>query len=110
MKKYEGLFIFTQSMDDKALDEKLEKVRGEMTRLGGTVLDTAKWGRQSFSRHMGNKDSGLYALLAFELDPAKVAVLSERFRLNEEIFRAQIVLAPRKAPEKAAPADQPAAV
>ncbi|MBI3985725.1 MAG: 30S ribosomal protein S6 [Lentisphaerae bacterium] len=110
MKKYEGLFIFTQSMDDNALEEKLEKARGEMTRLGGTVLESAKWGRQSFSRHMGKKDSGIYALITFELDPAKVAVLSERFRLNEDIFRVQIVLAPRKAPEKAASAGQPAAV
>jgi small subunit ribosomal protein S6 len=93
LKKYEGLFILTQQMDDQALDEKLEKVRNEIVKLGGKVDATTRMGRNAFARPLKRKDAGTYVLMTFHLAEDKVAGLRERLRLNEDIFRAQIVQA-----------------
>lgn len=106
MKKYEGLFIFHQPGDDQALEEKLEKVRSEITKLDGTIGATTRMGRLSFARPLKKKEYGVYVLVTFTLEAPKLAPLQERYRLNEDILRVQIVAAPKpaKAPAAGAPA------
>ena len=50
-------------------------------------------GRRQFSRPMKKEDSGQYARVDFDLDPGSVKALLARFKLNESIFRLQIVAA-----------------
>jgi len=45
-------------------------------------------------------------LLTFTLDPAKIAPLRERYKLNEDVFRVQITLAPPPARDSAKEADK----
>lgn len=106
MNKYEGLIILSQQVDEQALEDKLDKIRAEITKQGGAVDHTTRMGRQTFARRLHKKDTGLYVLMTFTLDPAKVAVLRERFRLNEDVFRMQITLAPPPAREGAKEADK----
>lgn len=94
MNKYEGLIILSQQVDEQTLEDKLEKIRAEITKQGGTVDHTTRMGRQTFARRLHKKDTGLYVLITFTLDPAKIAVLRERAKLNEDVFRMQITLAP----------------
>lgn len=111
MKKYEGLFIFHQPGDDQALEEKVEKARAEIVKQGGTVEATTRMGRLSFARPLRKREFGVYVLIAFTLEPDKLIALQERYRLNEEILRVQIVVAPKavKAPAKTAEAAAPVA-
>ena len=37
MKKYEGLIILSQPVDEQTLEDKLDKIRAEVTKQGGTV-------------------------------------------------------------------------
>ena len=94
MKKYEGLIILSQPVDEQTLEDKLDKIRAEITKLGGTVEHTTRMGRQTFARRLKKKDAGFYVLLTFNLDSGKIAPLRERFKLNEDMFRVQITLAP----------------
>lgn len=107
MKKYEGLIIFPQMTDEQVLEEKLGKIRNEITRLGGVVAATTRMGRNAFARPLKKKESGVYALVAFSLDPLQIASLRERLKLNEDVVRIMIVNAPKPAKpasETAAPA------
>lgn len=110
MKKYQGVFILFPPADETALEEKLEKIRADIAKEGGAVSATTRMGRTAFARPLRKKDSGFYVLIAFTLAPAKVAALRERLKMNEDILRVEIVVAPAAVRETAkAPAEQPAA-
>jgi ribosomal protein S6 len=91
MKKYDALYIFVNAVRDDAVEPLLEKVSGDITRLGGKVLGSEMLGRKNFARVMKKKESGVYVRVRFELDPSKVADLRARYALNDEIFRVQIL-------------------
>ena len=103
MKKYEALFILTNTISDEQLDAKIEQIGSEIVKLGGTVQAATRMGRITFSRPLAKKDAGIYIQILFFLEPAKVAALHERYRHNEDLIRLQIVAA------KTAPAGTPPA-
>ena len=90
-RKYDGLYIFAGAAKDEALDKLVEKVRGEITRLSGTVIGTEVVGKRTFARPMQKRDHGVFARIRFELPPANMATLRERYRLIEDLFRVQIL-------------------
>ena len=91
MNKYDGLYIFAGSAKDDVLDKQIDKVRGEITRLSGNVLTTEVLGKKTFARPMHKRDNGVYVKIRFELDPAQVSTLIDRYHLVEDIFRVQIL-------------------
>jgi ribosomal protein S6 len=91
MNKYDGLYIFAGSAKDDVLDKQIDKARGEITRLSGNVLSTDVLGKKQFARPMHKRDSGVYVRIRFELDPAQVSTLVDRYHLVEDIFRVQIL-------------------
>ena len=91
MKKYDALYIFVGINKDDALEASLEKALAEVTRLGGNILEKVSLGKRGFSRPMRKRESGVYVQVRFELDPANVRELVNRYRLVEEVFRVQIL-------------------
>ena len=91
MKKYDGLYIFVGTAKDDVLDQQIDKVCGEITRLDGNVLTTEVRGRRTFARPLQKRDNGIYVKIRFELDPSQVSVLLGRYRLAEDVFRVQIL-------------------
>ncbi len=91
MKKYDALYIFVGVTKDDVLNANLEKALSEIARLEGNVLTTESLGKRTFSRPMSKKENGVYVKVRFELDPAKVDELINRYHLVEEIFRVQIL-------------------
>ncbi|MDI6774927.1 MAG: 30S ribosomal protein S6 [Verrucomicrobiota bacterium] len=96
MKKYDALLILPGSLKDEALDSALKAVENEVTKLRGRVVDSRRVGTRTFSRPLGKLDSGHYVRMALELEPKAVAALHGRLKLNENVFRAQIVVAQKK--------------
>jgi len=112
LKKYEAMVILSNRVDDAKLDEKIEIIRGEITRAGGTVDNVTRLGRRGFARQMAKRDAGLYLLATFSADPAKLAGLNERlsrFHQEDDIVRVQIVREAKTRPIRQAPAAAPAA-
>ena len=91
MKTYEGLFIFSDSMSEEAMNEGLKRIQAEIEKVGGTVRESLILGRRIFARPLHKKEAGQYAQVIFEIAGDQMAHLRARFRLQEEIFRAQIV-------------------
>ena len=91
MNRYDALYIFVGIAKDDALEANLEKALAEVTRLGGNVIAQDSLGKRAFARPMKKRESGVYVKVRFELDPAKVAELVDRYRLVEEVFRVQIL-------------------
>ena len=91
MKKYDALYIFAGQAKDDVLENAIAKAVAEITRLGGNILSQEVLGKRVFERPMQKRDNGVYALVRFEMDPAKVKELVNRYRLVEEVFRVQIL-------------------
>jgi len=100
VKSYEGLFILYPAPEESVLDDKLEIIRAEIVKLGGTVAGMTRMGKNAFSRPLKRKESGYYVLIRFTFDPAKLVALNHRFKLHEDILRAQITLAVKAVPKK----------
>ena len=91
MKKYEGLYIFAGNAKDDVLESNFAKAIAEIERFGGKVESQDILGKRTFARPMHKRENGVYALVRFEMDPAKVRELVNRYRLVEEVFRVQIL-------------------
>ena len=90
MNKYEGLFIFGETVQEERLKDLAAQVTGEITKAGGKILESKDLGRRAFARIMQKKESGFYLSVIFVIAPEKVAVLTSRYHLNDDIFRVQI--------------------
>ena len=91
MKKYDALYIFVGVNRDETLQTNLDRALAEVTRLGGVVIGQDALGKRAFARPMKKRDSGAYVKVRFELDPAKMEELVNRYHLVEEVFRVQIL-------------------
>ncbi|MCS6770554.1 MAG: 30S ribosomal protein S6 [Kiritimatiellae bacterium] len=97
MNRYEAMIIFPESFNDEALESALEKVSAEVEKLGGKVESKTRLGRRAFARPLKKHNAGQYMVVTFRLDGSKVDTLRMRFKLNEEIFRFQIIRIPEAA-------------
>ena len=91
MKQYDANFIFVHTGRDEAWAKTIERMQGEIARIGGKILGTEDRGKKTFARPQQKKESGTYLTIRFELEPAKVNELRARYALIEGIFRLQIL-------------------
>ena len=93
MKTYEAVFIFSNTIKDDDLQKIIEQIQGEITKLKGVIKEKKELGRRQFARPMHKQESGQYVRIDFDMDPGSIAPLLARFKLNESIFRLQVVAA-----------------
>ena len=91
MKKYEAILIYAVTVKEDVLQKNVERVRGEITKLNGSVDDVQMLGSRSFARPLNKKDAGCYVKIRFTAEPANIHPLQARLKLIEDIFRMQIV-------------------
>lgn len=91
MKKYEIMFIFPEALKDDALSAALAKAQEEIKRVGGEIENVTQLGKRGFARVMKKKEAGYYVLAVVKLPAEQVAPLQAKYRLDESIFRVQVV-------------------
>jgi small subunit ribosomal protein S6 len=109
LNRYEGMYIFQETMDEETLEAAIKRAGEEITRLGGTVQSATRLGKRAFAHPMDKQRAGHYVVLTFDLDGAQVGPLQARYRLVGEVFRVQIVRAVEPQAAEAAenePADE----
>ncbi|MEI6891587.1 MAG: 30S ribosomal protein S6 [Pontiella sp.] len=91
MNTYEGLFIFPEVLDEEGLDQAIGSVKEELENLGGSIESTARMGKKTFARSLKKQRAGLYVVIMFKLDGAKVGAFKVRLKLATNVFRHQFV-------------------
>ena len=110
MNKYEAMIIFREDLKDADWDGAVDAVRAEIEKLGGKVASCTRLGKREFARPMQKQLSGHYGLIAFQLEGDKVGALQARLKLDEQVFRVQVVTAPAAAaPSPSSPPGAPIA-
>lgn len=92
MKTYDVIFI----LDDKKLEDGgdafAKDVVTHLKSLGGTLTTKNVLGRKTFTYPIKKHTAGLYLEFIVELDPDKVALVEDKYRLNTTVLRLKAYL------------------
>lgn len=91
MKIYEVLFILPESMKEDSVEAVITSIKRELEGLGAVVSTVTRLGRKSFAREMNKQQSGFYVVMNANMEPAKAQTIPGHFKLNEDVFRLQVV-------------------
>lgn len=102
MNSYEGMYIFPGDLGEDELEAAVKVARDEIEKLGGAVQSVTKLGKRALARKLEKHESGHFFVITFELEGDRVQDLNNRYKLTDEVFRVQIVRAPKPKSEPAA--------
>jgi len=95
VRKYEGLFILNLAGREDGLGDTVDRITGEITKLGGKVDTVQKMEKKPFSRVADKKvREGHYVNFIFQAEPDVVAKLVNHFDLDDDVFRVMLSYAP----------------
>lgn len=91
MNKYELAVAVNGQLEADAKNAVLEKVRGLITRFGGTITSEDDWGRKRFAYEVHKVKEGYYVFIKFQAGPEAIAEIENRIRIIENVYRYLIV-------------------
>lgn len=87
MREYEITFIVHPDLDDAALHEVVERVRGWITESGGQVIKVDLWGKRKLAYPIRKQNEGQYVLMKSHMKPSYCAELERNLRFQEPVLR-----------------------
>lgn len=87
MREYEIVFIAHPDLEENALNDITEKVKGWVTEAGGSILKADFWGRRRLAYAIRKQKEGQYILLKVQLAPSSVAAIERNLRFQEPVLR-----------------------
>ena len=87
MNKYELAVVLSAKLEDDERTAALEKVKGYITRFGGTVTDVDEWGKKKLAYEIQKMKEGFYYFIHFEAESTVPAELEQRIRIMDHVLR-----------------------
>lgn len=87
MNKYELAVVLSAKLEDDERAAALEKVKGYITRFGGTVTDVEEWGKKRLAYEIQKMKEGFYYFIQFDGDSTTPNELESRIRIMEPVIR-----------------------
>lgn len=87
MTKYEMLYILDASLTDEAKDALIAKVEDLVTKNGGVIEKTDRWGLRKLQYPIDYKSEGFYVLTTFEAEKTFVEELKRVIGITDGIIR-----------------------
>jgi len=97
LKKYEAVFILDiRKADDEgaAFCREMEEL---ITGMGGKVESTTPMGRKQFTYEIDKRRAGLYFDFVFEIEPARIYDIKDKYKLDARVLRNLILIYDRPA-------------
>lgn len=91
MNKYEIPVILSAKLEDDQRNEALEKIKGYITRFGGTVGEVEEWGKKKLAYEIKHQSEGFYYLINFEGTGETPNELEAHIRIMEPVLRYLVV-------------------
>jgi small subunit ribosomal protein S6 len=92
MRLYEIVYIFDASLDEDAINRRLEKYHALATTGGGEVNAVDHWAIRQLAYPIRRKRTGYYVVAQFTTDPSNLVEMERVLKLDEELMRFLIVL------------------
>ena len=87
MRIYEELFIVRPDATEEELDPLIEQLQGVITKSGGSLEKTEKWGSRKLAYRVLKYDEGQYILLQFNAKPETVKEIERRLRVADLVIK-----------------------
>ena len=91
MNHYELVVIIHPDLDDEAIEQALDRIKGWITDGGGSIDKTDKWGKRHMSYEIQKQNEGIYYLLEVSIPPALVTELERNLTILEPVMRHMVV-------------------
>ena len=89
MRQYEVVYIFDATLDQEAVEAKLEAFH---KKLGGSVQVTDHWGTRQLAYPIGKTNTAYYVVVHVDADPAALPEFERLLKLDEQVLRYLVVL------------------
>ena len=87
MTKYEMLYILDTSLADEVRDGIIQKIEDLVTKNGGVVEKTDRWGVKKLQYPINYKSEGFYVLMTFEAEKTLVVEIKRIIGITDGIIR-----------------------
>ncbi len=87
MNKYELALIINAKLEDEARAEVVEKIKGYITRFGGTITEVDEWGKKRLAYEIQKMREGFYYFIKFDAEPDCPGELEKRVRIQDNVLR-----------------------
>lgn len=87
MNKYELAVVLSAKLEDEERAAALEKVKGYITRFGGTVTNVDEWGKKRLAYEIQKMREGFYYFIKFDADADCPAEVEKRVRILDNVLR-----------------------
>ena len=91
MRAYELMVIIHPGLDEAAVNQTLDKIKGWITASGGTIESIDVWGKRRLAYTIQKQTEGLYYLLNVQMNPTSNPELERNLRILEPVMRFSII-------------------
>ena len=91
MNKYELAVVLNVKLEDEERAAAIEKVKGYITRFGGTVTNVDEWGKKRLAYEIQKMKEGFYYFIRFDAESTAPIEIENRVRIMESVVRYLIV-------------------
>ena len=87
MSKYELAVVLNAKIEDEERVAVLEKVKGYVTRFGGTITNVDEWGKKRLAYEVQKMKEGYYYFIQFDAETTAPIEIENRVRIMENVIR-----------------------
>lgn len=91
MNKYEATFIVRPDLEEAAIQEVIEKVKGIITNNGGEIVNVDNWGMRKLAYEVKKNRTGYYSCFQFNGVAVTVDELKRNFRIMDVIIKDMVI-------------------
>jgi small subunit ribosomal protein S6 len=91
MHQYELTVIIHPGLDEAAVNQALDKIKGWVVAGKGSVASVDNWGKRRLAYSIQKQNEGLYYLLNLEMEPSANADLQRNLRILEPVMRYSLI-------------------
>ena len=84
-RKYEAVYIFDSTLEEAAINEKLDRFHGLLQPAGDMAVD--HWGRRQLAYPIGKRENGYYVIARFETEATTLPEYERALRLDDGVVR-----------------------
>lgn len=92
MREYELVFIVHPDLDENALNEVINRVRGWIVDAGGEITKTDLWGKRKLAYAIRKQKEGQYVLMETKMASSVGATLERNLRILEPVLRFLLIV------------------
>ncbi len=91
MSKYELCVVLNAKIEDEERASVLEKIKGYVTRFGGTITNVDEWGKKRLAYEVQKMKEGYYYFIQFDAGTDAPREIENRIRIMENVMRFLVV-------------------